>query len=176
MLKLQHFGHLMRRTDSLEKTLMLGKIKAKKEEGSSGWDGWMASPTQWTWIQANSARQWRREKPGMLQPMGLQRVGHNLATKQQQFVMQGFLGGSAVKNLPAKKETQIWALGKIPLRRKWQLTPVSLPGESPWTEKPGGLQSMGLQRVRRDWATEHTHTHLLCDAHYVRESWDSDDP
>ena len=36
MLKLQHFGHLMQRTDSLEKTLMLGKIKAKKEEGSSG--------------------------------------------------------------------------------------------------------------------------------------------
>ena len=37
-------------------------------------------------------------------------------------------------------------VGKIPWRRAWQPTPVFLPGESPWTEEPGGLQSMGLQR------------------------------
>ena len=48
-LKLQYFGHLMGRTDSLEKTLMLGKIEARREEGNRGWDGWMASLTQWTW-------------------------------------------------------------------------------------------------------------------------------
>ena len=42
-LKLQYFGHLMRRADSLAKTLMLGKV-----EGSRGWDGWMASWIQWT--------------------------------------------------------------------------------------------------------------------------------
>ena len=45
-----------------------------------------------------------------------------------------------------------------PWRRKWQPTPVFLPGESSWTEKPGGLQSMGLQRVRPDWAAEHAHS------------------
>ena len=39
-----------------------------------------------------------------------------------------------------------WA-GKIPWRRKWQPAPVFLPGKIPWTEEPGGLQSMGLQRV-----------------------------
>ena len=39
---------------------------------------------------------------------------------------------------------------KIPWRTAWQTTPVFLPGESPWTEEPGGLQSMGLQRVRHD--------------------------
>jgi len=39
-------------------------------------------------------------------------------------------------------------VGKSPWRRAWQPTPVLLPGESPWTEKPGGLQSMGSQRVR----------------------------
>ena len=44
-LKLQYFGHLMQRTDSLEKTLMLGKIEGGRRRG---WDGWMASPTQWT--------------------------------------------------------------------------------------------------------------------------------
>ena len=47
-LKLQYFGHLMQRTDSLKKTLMLGK--AGGEGDDRGWDGWMASPTQWTWI------------------------------------------------------------------------------------------------------------------------------
>ena len=41
-------------------------------------------------------------------------------------------------------------LGKIPWRRAWQPTPVFLPGESPWTEEPGGLQSTGLPRVGHD--------------------------
>ena len=50
-------------------------------------------------------------------------------------------------------------VGKKPWRRAWQPTPVFLPGESPWTEEPGRLQSMGSQRVRHDWVTKHTHTH-----------------
>ena len=41
-------------------------------------------------------------------------------------------------------------VGKIPWRRAWQPTPVFLPGESPWTEEPGGLQSVGSQRDRHD--------------------------
>ena len=53
------------------------------EGGNRGWDGWMASLTQWTWVWANSRRYWRTGKPGMLQSMGLQRVLHNLATEQQ---------------------------------------------------------------------------------------------
>ena len=44
-LKLQYFGHLMRRTDSLEKTLMLGKIEGGRRRDDRGWDSWMASPT-----------------------------------------------------------------------------------------------------------------------------------
>ena len=43
-------------------------------------------------------------------------------------------------------------LGKIPRRRAWQPTPVFLPGEFSWTEKPGGLQSMGPQKVRPNWS------------------------
>ena len=65
--------------------------------------------------------------------------------------------GSAVKNMPAVQElqeTQVQSLDQEdPLagrRRKWQPPPVFLPGESPWTEERGGLQSMGSQRVRRD--------------------------
>ena len=44
-LKLQYYGHLMQRTDSSEKTLMLGKIEGRKRRGWRGWDGWMASRT-----------------------------------------------------------------------------------------------------------------------------------
>ena len=51
-LKLQYFGHLMWRADSLEKTLMLGKIEGRNRRRweDRGWDGWMASPTQWMWV------------------------------------------------------------------------------------------------------------------------------
>ena len=78
MLKLQYFGHLMWRTDSLEKTLMLGKTKGRKR---SRWDGWMASPTRWTWVWVSSRNWWWTGRPGMLQSMGSQRVGHDWATK-----------------------------------------------------------------------------------------------
>ena len=55
MLKLQYFGHLMWRSDSLEKTLMLGKTEARRRRGQQK-IRWleMASPTQWTWVWVNS--------------------------------------------------------------------------------------------------------------------------
>ena len=65
-----------------------------------------------------------------------------------------------VKNLPAMWETWVRSLGwEDFLEEGMQHTPVFLPGESLWTEEPGRLQSMGLQRVGHDWATKHTHTH-----------------
>ena len=84
-LKFQYFGHLMLRADSLEKTLMLGKIEGRRRH-DTGWDGWMASPTkctwvrassgswcgwmtsptQWTWVRASSGSWWWTVKPGML--------------------------------------------------------------------------------------------------------------
>ena len=65
MLKLQYFGHMMR-TDSFEKTLMLGKIEGRRKGDYRGWDGWMASLTQWTWVWASSGGWWRPGKPGKL--------------------------------------------------------------------------------------------------------------
>ena len=87
MLKLQHFGHLTRRVDSPEKTLMLRKIEAGGEGDDRGWDGWMASPTQWTWVWPDSGRLWRTGKPGVLQSTGSQ-VGHDRATERQQIKEQ----------------------------------------------------------------------------------------
>ena len=73
-LKLQYFGHLMRRAESLEKTLKLGKIEGKRRRGQL---------TQWMWIWANSRRQWSTGKPDMLQSVRSQRVRHDLVTEQQ---------------------------------------------------------------------------------------------
>ena len=70
-LKIQYFGHLMQRTDSYEKTLIQG-LKAGGERDDRGWDGWIASPTQWTWAWISSESWWWTGKPGMLQSMGSQ--------------------------------------------------------------------------------------------------------
>ena len=82
-LKLQYFGHLMWRAESFEKTLMLGKIEGRRRRDNRGWDGWMASPTQWTWVWVNSGSWWWIGKPGVLQSMGLQRVRHDWVTERQ---------------------------------------------------------------------------------------------
>ena len=50
-------------------------------KGDDRWDGWMASPTQCTWVWVNSGRWWWTGRPGVLRFMGLQRVGHNWATE-----------------------------------------------------------------------------------------------
>ena len=56
-------------------------LGAGGEGDDRGWDGWMASPTQWTWVWVNSGRWWRTGRPGMLQFMGSQRVRHDWVTE-----------------------------------------------------------------------------------------------
>ena len=75
MLKLQHFGHLMQRADSFEKTLIVERLRAGREGNDRGWDGWMASLTRWTWVWVDSGSCWWTGRPGVLWFMGLQRVG-----------------------------------------------------------------------------------------------------
>ena len=84
MLKLQYFGHMMRRTDSLEKTLMLGKTEGKKRRGQQK-TRWLDSTTDS--MDMSLSTLWGdsgRRKPSMLESMGLCRVRHDLATEQQQ--------------------------------------------------------------------------------------------
>ena len=71
----------MQRTDSLEKTLMLGKMEVRGKGDNRGWDGWKASPTQWTWVWVSSRSWWWTGRPDVLQSMGSQRVGHDWATE-----------------------------------------------------------------------------------------------
>ena len=61
--------------------LWWAQYKKSGEKGIRGWDGWMASPMQWTWTWANAGKWWRTWRPGVLQSMGLQRAGHNRATE-----------------------------------------------------------------------------------------------
>ena len=63
--------------------------------------------------------------------------------------------------MPKMEELRILSLGW----RKWQPTPVFLPEKIPWTEEPGGLQSIGSQRVGHDCATGHTHTQVSLSGH-----------
>ena len=69
-LKLQYFDYLIQRTNSLEKTLMLGKIKGRRRRGYRGWDGRMTSLTRWTWVWASFRSWWWTGKPGVLQLWG----------------------------------------------------------------------------------------------------------
>ena len=79
-LKLQYFGHLMWRADSLERPWCWERLKAR-ERYDRGWDGWTASPTQWTWVWVNSGS-WRwTGRPGVLLSTGSDRVGHDWATE-----------------------------------------------------------------------------------------------
>ena len=80
-LKLQYSDHLMQRMDSVEKTLMLGKIEGGRRRGWQRWDGWMVSLTQWTWVWVSSRSWWWAGKPGVLYSMESQRIRHNWATE-----------------------------------------------------------------------------------------------
>ena len=74
---------------------LIERLRAGGEGEDRGWEGWMASPTQWTWVWANSRRWWRTRKPGVLQPVESRRVGHDWATEQQQQSSRSLFHSSA---------------------------------------------------------------------------------
>ena len=83
-LKLQYVGHMMWRADSLEKPLMPGKIESRRRRGQQRMR-WLDGITNSLDMSLSKlqGKQWRTGKPGVLQSMGSQRVGHDLATEQQ---------------------------------------------------------------------------------------------
>ena len=69
-----------------EKNRLIGKDPDagkdwRREKWTTGWDGWMASQTWWTWVWVNSGSWWWTGRPGVLQSMGSQRVGHDWTTE-----------------------------------------------------------------------------------------------
>ena len=80
-LKLQYFGHLCEELTHWKRLWCWEGLGAEGEGDDRGWDGWMASLTQWMWVWVNSGSWWWTERPGVLRFMGLQRVGHDWATK-----------------------------------------------------------------------------------------------
>ena len=81
MLKLQYFGHFMRRVDYWKGPWCWERLGAGREGDDRGWNGWMASPTRWTWVWVISGSWWWTGRPGVLRFMGSQRVGHDWATE-----------------------------------------------------------------------------------------------
>ena len=84
-LKLQYFGHLMWRADSLKRPWCWERLKAGGERDDRGWDGWMASPTWWTWVWVNLGSWWWTGRAGVLHPMGSQRFRHDWVTELNWF-------------------------------------------------------------------------------------------
>ena len=82
-----------------------------------------------------------------------------------------FSVAQTVKNLPVTRETRVWSLSwEVPLEKGMAIHSSILAWRIPWTEKPGGLQSAGLKRVRHDWAT-HTHTQVWMWELDSKEGW-----
>ena len=175
----------MQRVDSLEETLMLGGIGAGREGDNRGWDGWMASPTRWAWVWVNSGSWWWTGRPGVLRFMGSQRVGHDWATELNWWLVMLiifscaywpsviFLGKMSIQVFCHFNWFIFWFwfllcgdpwVGKIPWRRKWQPTPVLLPGKSHGQRSLLGYSPWGSQRVGHDWLTSlhcMSYLHLL---------------
>ena len=131
-------------------------MKVGGEGDDKGWDGWMASPTQWTWVWASSGNWWKIEKPGVLQSMGSQTVRHDWATELNTLDVPG---GSVVENPPANagdgQEAQVQFLGwGRPLERKWQPTPVFWPGKSHGQRSLVCYSPQVHRRVRNDLVTK----------------------
>ena len=142
--KLQYFGHQMRRTDSLEKTLMLGKTEGRRRRGQqrTRWlDGITDSMDK---SLSRLGKWWGTRRPGVLQSMGSQRIGHSgwITTTNS---LKGFPGDSMVKNL-SMQETRLQLLGQEDPLEEETATHSSIHAwRIPWTEEPGGPQSTRSQ-------------------------------
>ena len=95
-LKLQYLATWYEELTHWKRSWCWESLRAGGEGDDRGWDGWIASPTQWTWVWVDSKSWWWTGRPGVLQFMGLQRVGHNWVTelnwvRESSFILLGVL-------------------------------------------------------------------------------------
>ena len=152
MLKLQYFGHLIRRLTHWKRPCCWERLRAGGEGGDKGWDGWMVSLTQWTWVWAKARRQWRA---GKLEVHGVAELDktEQLNKKQQLFPMWSLGVGSGLNTrqtsfrnyIHYKNNTEIFILTTSQLLGStlWFLTRVKK--KCTW-RKAGKYQSLNLMR------------------------------
>ena len=131
------------------------RLGAGGEGDDIGWDGWMASPTQWAWVWVNSGSWWWTGRSGVLRFMGLQRVGHDWGTELNWTEgVWASLIAQLVKNLPAMQETRVLFLGwEDSLEMEMATHSSVLAWKIPWTEEPGST-THGVAGVRHDLVTK----------------------
>ena len=80
-MKLQYLATWCKELTHLKRSWCWERSRARGKGDDRGWDGWMASPTQWTWVWVDSGSRWWTGRPGVLWFMGLLRVRHDWVTK-----------------------------------------------------------------------------------------------
>ena len=167
--KLQYFGHLMRITDSLENTLMLGMTEDRRRRGwqRMNWlDGIIDS------VDMSLSKLWELVMDRGARCAAVHGVTENhtwLSDWTELNISKGFPGGAHCKKSTCQCRRHgfnPW-VRKTPWRRVWQPTSVFLPGESPRTEEPGMLQSIGWQRDTTKHSTWKVEVPLMCYRRYL---------
>ena len=115
------------------------RLKAGGEGDNRGCNGWMASLTQWTWVSVNSGSWWWTGRPGMLRSMGLQRVGHDWATKLNWIFFASTIYSSQRAPCSQQEDLHI-ALWQPP---QGGLFPSHSPSPGPTLSNPGLMKYIG---------------------------------